>query len=282
MKKGINKHMENTIFNTEMTTNLLPIVPLRGKVAFPHTSISFEVGRKMTLKAIDRATNNGDRLVFILSQKQVEKDEITPDDLYSVGCVAKIKQVAQLTGGAIRVLCEGLYRAKARAVSVSEADDCFYGVADPITVKHGDEVLEEAYFRTAKELVKDVFATDGKIPKDTVTKLERIMDADEYIDVALSAMRIRLDVKQAILEESRIVERLKHFERCLNDELEIAKIEKKIANAVRQNIDKNQKEYYLREQVKAIHTELGDDVNEEDEYRQKVMEKGLPEDLQEK
>ena len=268
--------------NTENSTNLLPIVPLRGKVAFPHTTISFEVGRQMTLKAIDRATSGGDRLVFIITQKQVELDEITPDDLYTVGCVAKVKQVAQLTGGAIRVMCEGLYRAKARVVSLSEADGCFYGVADPITVKRGDEVWEEAYFRTAKELVKDVFATDGKIPKETVTRLERITDADEYVDVALSSMRIRLDVKQSILEEDRLIERLKHFERCLNDELEIAKIEKKIANAVRQNIDKNQKEYYLREQVKAIHTELGDDGKEEDEYRQKVLEKGLPEDLQEK
>ncbi|MBR2320879.1 MAG: endopeptidase La [Clostridia bacterium] len=274
--------MENTILNTENSTNLLPIVPLRGKVAFPHTTISFEVGRKMTLKAIDRATNNGDRLVFIITQKQVEKEEITPDDLYAVGCVAKVKQVAQLTGGAIRVMCEGLYRARARVVSLSEADGCFYGVADPITVKRSDEILEEAYFRTAKELVKDVFSVDGKIPKETVTKLERITDSDEYVDVALSSMRIRLDVKQSILEEDRIIERLKHFERCLNDELEIAKIEKKIANAVRQNIDKNQKEYYLREQVKAIHTELGDDGKEEEEYRQKVMEKGLPEDLQDK
>ena len=274
--------MENSTFNTENSTNLLPIVPLRGKVAFPHTSISFEVGRQMTLKAIDRASNNGDRLVFIISQRQMEKDEITPDDLYTVGCVAKIKQVAQLTGGAIRVVCDGLYRAKARVVSLSEGDGCFYGVADPITVKRGDEVWEEAYFRTAKELVKDVFATDGKIPKDVVAKLDRITDADEYVDVALSSMRIRLDVKQSILEEEHLIERLKHFERCLNDELEIAKIEKKIANAVRQNIDKNQKEYYLREQIKAIHTELGDDGKEEDEYRQKVLEKGLPADLQEK
>ena len=274
--------MENSIFEQEKTTNLLPIVPLRGKVAFPHTTISFEVGRKMTLKAIDRATNGGDRMVFIVAQRQVEKEEITAQDLYTVGCVAKVKQVAQLTGGAIRVLCEGLYRAKARVISVSETDGCFYGVADPLSVKHADAVLEEAYFRTAKELVKDVFATDGKIPKETVTKLDRIMDADEYVDVALSAMRVRLDVKQSILEEDRIIERLKQFERCLNDELEISKIEKKIATAVRQNIDKNQKEYFLREQLKAIHTELGDDGKEEDEFRQKVLEKGLPADLEEK
>jgi len=264
------------------TTNLLPIVPLRGKVAFPHTTISFEVGRKMTLKAIDRASNGGDRMVFILTQRESEKEDITSVDLYTVGCVAKIKQVAQLTGGAIRVMCEGLYRAKARVISLNEGDGCFYGVADPIALKHGDAILEEAYFRTAKELVKDVFAVDGKIPKETVTRLERITNADEYVDVALSAMRIRLEVKQSILEEEQIIERLKQFERCLNDELEIAKIEKKIATAVRQNIDKNQKEYFLREQIKAIHTELGDDGKEEDEYRQKVLDKKLPEVLEEK
>ena len=178
-----------------MNTNLLPIVPLRGKVAFPHTSISFEVGRKVTLKAIERASNNDDRLVLILTQKQTEKDDVEPSDLYTVGCVAKIKQVAQLSGGVIRVLCEGLYRAKARALSISESDGCIYGVADELPVRHGDEVLEEAYFRTAKALVKDVLATDGKIPKETVVKLDKIEDADEYIDVALSAMRVRIDVK---------------------------------------------------------------------------------------
>ena len=271
--------MENVTKKTEQTTNILPIVPLRGKVAFPHTNVSFEVGRPITLKAIDRASAT-DRTVFILTQRQTEKTDVTADDLYAVGCVAKIKQIAQLTGGAIRVLCEGLYRAHARVISMESG--YFYAVADPISSIHGDEVLEEAYFRTAKELVKDVLSSDGKIPKETVSKLEKCSDPDEYVNVALSAMRVRLEVKQAILQENRVVERLKQFERCLNDELEISKIEKKIATAVRQSIDKNQKEYFLREQLKAIHTELGDDNKEEDEYRAKIAEKHLPEKLQEK
>lgn len=271
--------MENLIKNTEITTNIYPIVPLRGKVAFPHTNISFEVGRDITLKAIDRASA-GDRTVLILTQRQTEKTDVTPDDLYAVGCVAKIKQIAQLTGGAIRVLCEGLYRARARAVS-SESG-YFYAVADPVSSVHGDEVVEEAYFRSAKDLVKDALFPDGKIPKDVASKIERCQDADEYIDVALSVMRVRLEVKQAILEENKIIERLKLFERCLNDELEISKIEKKIANTVRQSIDKNQKEYFLREQLKAIHSELGDDEKETDEYRAKIEEKRLPEKLREK
>lgn len=271
--------MENLIKNTEITTNIYPIVPLRGKVAFPHTNISFEVGRDITLKAIDRASAS-DRTVLILSQRQTEKTDVTADDLYTVGCVAKIKQIAQLTGGAIRVLCEGLYRARARVISTESG--YFYAVADPVPSVHGDEVVEEAYFRTAKDLVKDALFPDGKIPKDVASKIERCQDADEYIDVALSVMRVRLEVKQAILEETRVIERLKQFERCLNDELEISKIEKKIANAVRQSIDKNQKEYFLREQLKAIHSELGDDEKETDEYRTKITEKGLPDALREK
>ena len=263
-------------------SNLLPIVPLRGKVAFPHTNISFEVGRKMTLTAIERASNSPDRLVFIITQKRTEQDNVDVTDLFSVGCVARIKQVAQLSGGVIRVLCEGLYRAKARVISSAEGDGCFYGVADKLPVRHSDEILEEAYFRTAKELVKDVLSADGKIPKETLTKLEKITDIDEYVDVAVSSMRIRMEIKQKLLEENRVVERLKQFETCLNDELEISKIEKKIATAVRQNIDKNQKEYYLREQIKAIHTELGDDGKEEDEYREKILAKHLPQELESK
>ena len=271
--------MENYTINELQTTNRLPVIPLRGKVAFPRTSVSFEVGRSMTLNAVQKATAT-DKLVFILTQRKTEKTDVTPDDLYTVGCVAKIKQVAQLTGGALRVLCEGLYRAKARSVTIEGG--VFQAVTDPIPTIHGDEVLEEAYFRTAKALMKDVLATDGKISKDTLTKLDKCEDAEEYMDTAIANMRVRLEIKQSILEEARLIERFKQFERCLNDELEISKIEKKIANAVRQSIDKNQKEYFLREQLKAIHNELGDDGKEEDEYRAKVLEKHLPQDLETK
>ncbi|MBO4940491.1 MAG: endopeptidase La [Clostridia bacterium] len=264
---------------TELKMNILPLIPLRGKVAFPNTNISFEVGREVTLKAIDRASQS-DRTVFICAQKQTEKETVEADDLYTVGCVAKIKQIAQLTGGTMRVLCEGLYRAKARTIGFESG--YFYAVAEELPTIRGDEVLEEAYFRTAKALVKDVVATDGKFQKETVAKLERTTNAEEYIDVAVSAMRVRLDVKQSILEEKRLIERLKLFERCLNDELEISKIEKKIATTVRQSIDKNQKDYFLREQLKAIHSELGDDNKEEDEFREKILKKGLPEDLEQK
>lgn len=261
-------------------TNILSIVPLRGKVAFPGTLVSFEVGRDITLKAIERASAASDRLIFICAQRETEKDEITAADIYTVGTVARIKQVTQLPGGTLRVLAEGLYRARARAIQFESG--YYYAVADEILSVHGDEVLEEAYFRTAREMVRDVLLADGKIGKDILAQLEACTDPDTYIDMTVSAMRVRLEVKQEILEEDSVIERLKLFERCLNDELEIAKIEKKIASSVRQNIDRSQKDYFLREQLKAIHSELGDDGKEEDEYRAKILAKGLPEEVEKK
>ena len=258
------------------TTNIFPVIPLRGKVAFPHTTIVFEVGREMTVKAINRAST-GDKLVLILTQRDTEKTEISPEDVYMVGCVARIKQVAQLQGGAMRVSCEGLYRARARTVSLEGGH--FSAVCDPIASVSGDYTLQEAYFRTAKALAQDVFA-DNKTVKDLASKLSSLESADEFVDLTTSAMRVKLDVKQEILEEAKVVDRLRLLEHCLNEELEIGKLERKIANSVRQNIDKNQKEYFLREQLKAIHTELGDDEHEADEYRARVLEKCLPQDLE--
>jgi ATP-dependent Lon protease len=192
-----------------------------------------------------------------------------------------VKQVTQLPGGTMRVVTEGIYRARARSVEYDESG-YFYAVTDEIMTKHSDEVLEEAYFRTAREMVRDVFSLDGKIGKEASDLVDSCSDPEVFIYTIASAMRVRLDVKQQLLEEESLVERLKLFERCLNDELEICKIEKKISTTVRSNIDKSQKEYYLREQLKAIHAELGDDGKEADEYRAKIQAKGLPEEVEKK
>ena len=262
-------------------TNLLPIVPLRGKVAFPHTAVSFDAGRDVTIKAIARANDTDDRLVLICSQKDPDKDEISADGMYDVGTVARIKQTAKMPGGTMRVLCEGLYRAKARSIGFESG--YYYAVADEIEPIRGDEILEEAYFRTTKEMVKETLLGEGsKFSKDVAARLEGCQDADVYVDLVINTMRVRLEVKQRVLEVAPVIDRLKLLERCLNDEAEISKIEKKIAAVVRQNIDKSQKEYFLREQLKAIHQELGDDGVEEDIYREKIKAKGLPAEIEEK
>ena len=260
-------------------TNTLPVVPLRGKVAFPDCVLTFEAGRDMTVKAIDRAYATVEKLLFICSQKEVEKIDITEDDLYSVGTVAILKQVVKTTNG-VRVFCQGLYRARARLFRFESGH--FSAVVDEILSARGDPTLEEAYLRSAKALFKDSIGENAKFTKEVIDRLERIEDADEFVNVATNAMRVRLDIKQEILEISDVVKRLQVLDRCLNDELEISKIEKKIATSVRKNIDKSQKEYFLREQVKAIHTELGDDRKEEDEYREKIEKKNLPEEAKQK
>ena len=122
--------MENYTEKQTIRTNILSIVPLRGKVAFPNTLTSFEVGRDITLKAIDRATASADRLLFICAQRETEKDEITAADIYTVGTVARIKQVTQLPGGTLRVLAEGVYRARARSVQFESG--YYYAVTDEI------------------------------------------------------------------------------------------------------------------------------------------------------
>ncbi len=261
----------------DIITNVYPVVALRGKVAFPDSAFSFEVGREMTVKAIERASTT-ERTLFILTQKETEKAEISAEDLFTVGCVAKIEQIVQLAGGAMRVLCKGLYRAKARVLSTDEG--FFTAVCDSLPPIEGEEILQEAYFRTVKALCREVFPSESKLPKELFGRLERCENADEYVNLLLPAMRVRLEVKQSILEERRIVERLRLLERCLNDELEVSKIEKKISGTVRQSIDKNQKDYFLREQLKAIHTELGDDEQEADEFRAKILDKKLPKDLE--
>ena len=265
--------------NTAKKKIILPVVPLRGKVAFPHTLLTFDAGRKGTIEAIKKASAEYGGELLICTQKDTEINDISARDMYAIGTLVTVKQATNLPGGAVRVLAEGIRRMKVKAFS---QDECFYAECVPLTPVHGDPVVEEAYFRSAKALVTDVLSSDGKISRETAAKLEICTDADEYVDAVVNAMRVRLDVKQSILEERDVVERLKLLERCLNDELEIAKIEKRISSAVRQNIERSQKDFYLREQLKAIHGELGDDGKEQDIYREKIEKKNLPDYMKEK
>ena len=262
-------------------TNILPVVALRGKVAFPNCLISFEVGRERTVKAIERASVTADKLLFICTQKDAEKVDVTQDDLYLVGTVVSISQTVK-GNNVYRLICKGLYRAKARAIRIEEGDEYFYAAVDELPSVYGDPILQEAYFRTAKALIKEVASADAKISKETIEKLDRCEEADEFVNIAINSMRVRLEVKQEMLETVDVIKRLQLLDRCLNDEVEISKIERKVANTVKKNIDKSQKEYFLREQLRAINIELGEDGKETDEYQEKIKNKNLPKEVEEK
>ncbi len=237
----------------------LPVVALRGRVVFPSVTVSFDVGRLMSLTAVKMAADSESRL-FIVAQKDAEKAEITPDDIYEVGTVVKIKQVSRLPGNNVRITAEGLYRADVR--SVERVDNAFIAEVCAVKSLHGDEALEEAYFRTAKEAARELCGVEGKFSKEAAAMLEKCGDPDEFADIAAHNLTIRTEVKQQLLTCNRVVDRLRLLDKALNDELEISKLERKINAMVRAGIDKNQKEYFLREQLKAIHTELGDDEEE--------------------
>lgn len=259
-------------------TNLLPVIAMRGRTVFPNTVLTLDAGRDITINAVKRAGAN-DMLAFICRQKDTSKIDISGEDLYKVGTVVHIRQITSLSTGSTRIVVEGLYRARAREYRLT---DSFSAVVDEIATEHGDDTLEEAYFRTAKDMIRDIQNTESKFPKDILATLDSCTDPDVYINIAANGMRIREEVKQDLLEENYLPTRLRLFEKCLNDELEISKIEKSIANSVRQSIDKNQKEYFLREQLKAIHAELGDDASEVDQLREKILAKGLEQESEEK
>ncbi len=266
--------------SNQKVSHTLSVIPMRTQVIFPNTSVSFDAGRGFSLAAIERAGNNG-MLVFITRQLNPMKDTPEAEDLALVGTVARIKQTTRLPGERVRVFVEGLYRARARDYRVEE-DGYIYAVVDEIKSVRGDETLEEAYFRTAKELVREIVSGDGKISKELQNALAVINDIDAYINVCAYQMRLKEEVKQQLLEEARVVPRLQLFERCLNDELEITRLERKIAQDVRKSIDKSQKEYYLREQLRAIHSELGDDMEEGEKLREQILSKHLPEEIEQK
>lgn len=261
------------------TSEKLPLVALRGRVIFPSTTVSFDVGRLMSLTAVKMAADTDSRL-FVVAQKDAEKAEITPDDVYDIGTVVRIKQITRLPGNNVRINAEGLYRASVRTVEY--VDNTLVADVNELKSIYGDEALEEAYFRTTRDLTRELFTDGSRLSKETVQSIEACASPDEFINITAHNLNVKTDVKQQILSCNRVVERLRLMDKVLNDELEISRLERKINAMVRSSIDKNQKEYYLREQLKAIHAELGDDEEERDELEKRIKAKQMPAEVEEK
>ncbi len=263
-------------------TENLPVLALRGRVVFPATTISFDVGRTFSLAALRYAGENCGSRVFVVAQKDAEIEKVTLENLFEVGTVAYIKQIARLPGNSVRVTVEGDYRAQIVGTSLSEGAI----TADVSELKpiRGEEALEEAYMRTSLDILKEICSEDpARFPRDIAEKLSgKDVEPERFVGVIAESLRTSVTVKQELLEEVRVIERLKMLGKVLNDELEIGRLEHKINATVRQNIEKNQKEYYLREQLRAIHGELGDDEDEKQELERRIKQKGMPEEVEQK
>lgn len=272
--------MENIISRINNIDKItLPLIALRGKVLLPKTILNFDVGRPQSVEAVSRAQESGG-LVIITAQKNPMIDNPRRGDLEKTCVIAHIKQIVKIANGGMKVSVHAIGRAKilkfveTGACFVVEAEKCDYLVSDPIET--------EAYFRVAKRSFFEYASLDKRIGKEMLMTINELKDANEFVDNALSVVRFKIDEIQAILDTDDTIERLISFDSLLQKESQIIAIEKEIGQRVKNSIDKSQKEFYLREQLKAIHTELGDDEDEKEELVRTIKEKHLPEEIEKK
>lgn len=260
----------------------LPVVALRGRLALPEATTSFDAGRLMTLAAVKNALQSRSDLIAV-AQCNEELTDISADNLYTVGVVISVARVTNLPGNKIRIFCKGLYRVKISEYIVS--DDCLYATAQAFpSVEDSDENLTEAYFRTAKYSALSLIDNSSvkMFTEDVVDIIRDSENKEAVLYNILSALKISVAQKQEVLEREKLTDAFDLLCEHINNENEIAGLERKINSAVKRNIEKGQKDYYLREQLKVIHGELGDDESELDELKVKIEEKKLPEEAHEK
>ncbi|MBI2874173.1 MAG: endopeptidase La [Firmicutes bacterium] len=265
-----------------MPTRKLPLLPLRGMLVFPHMVLHLDVGRQRSVAALEQAMVE-DSALLLVSQRDHRVDDPEPDDLYEVGTVVQVRQLLKLPGGTLRVLVEGVSRAR---IQNYVSKDPFYRVE----IKELEESIPEntetqALMRSLAHQFEQYVKLGKKIPAETVVSVVSIEEPGRLADAIASHLQLKLADKQAILEASNPRDRLERLSTFLSQELEILELEKKINVRVRKQMEKTQKEYYLREQMKAIQKELGDrddKTNEVEELRQKLEELDLPEQVAEK
>lgn len=263
-------------------TRTLPLLPLRGILVFPYMIIHLDVGREKSISALEEAMVN-DRLIMLAAQKDAQNDAPSPEEIFNVGTVAEIKQLLKLPGGTIRVLVEGLHRAEIIQYNDLEA---YYQVEINEFSEEEERTTEiEALTRNAINQFEQWVKFSKKIPPETLISVIAVEEPGRLADLIASHLSLKIEDKQALLDKINVEERLETLCEILGREMEILELEKKINVRVRKQMEKTQKEYYLREQLKAIQKELGekdDRTAEIDEYREKIKDQDFPPEVLER
>ncbi|MBU3202627.1 endopeptidase La [Clostridium algidicarnis] len=261
----------------------IPLIPLRGITIFPYMVLHFDVGREKSIAALEEAMMR-DQEIFLVSQKDAKIEEPEENEIYTVGTLCSIKQILKLPGDTVRVLVEGLNRAK--IIKYLEKEP-FYK-AQINVLEEGDYVKDnkcEALVRTLREVFEDYIKLSATIPSEALISFDDMEDPGRLADIISSYLMLKGDIKQELLEVFDIAKRIEKLIVVINNELEILNIEKKIGVRVKNKIDKVQKEYYLREQLKAIQEELGEDDEDKKEitkYKNKIKKAKLPKQAKER
>lgn len=263
----------------------LPTIALRGLVVFPNNLVHFEVGREKSIAAVEWAMANNSN-VFLVAQKSMDTTEPQQADLFSYGVVAEVKQVLRVSGDLVKVLVEGKYRAKLSALDAS--GDFLLSEVRPAPVRAGkadDAVETEALLRALKAGFDEYLGMNPRLGKDVVFAIVSSDDPAFLSEYMPANLLFRYEDKQAVMDEGTLNGRLKKLIEMLRRECQVMKIEKEIAEKVNESMDKNQRDYYLHEQLHIISDELGegDDTHAEaDEYRRRITELNLAEDSEKK
>ncbi|MDA1661262.1 endopeptidase La [Bacillus cereus group sp. TH153LC] len=265
---------------SSMNTNerIVPLLPLRGVLVYPTMVLHLDVGRDKSIQALEQAAMD-ENIIFLAMQKEMNIDDPKEDDIYSVGTVAKVKQMLKLPNGTLRVLVEGLHRAE--VVEFIEEENVVQVSIKTITEEVEADLEEKALMRTLLEHFEQYIKVSKKVSNETFATVADVEEPGRLADLTASHLPIKTKQKQEILEIISVKERLHTLISIIQDEQELLSLEKKIGQKVKRSMERTQKEYFLREQMKAIQTELGDKEGkggEVEELREKIEQSGMPEE----
>ncbi|HSH86848.1 MAG TPA: endopeptidase La [Methylophilus sp.] len=268
---------EHTLFDAETPeeTTLIPLLPLRDVVVYPHLVIPLFVGRAKSVKALERASE-GDKKILLVAQKSANKDDPVAEDLYEIGTLATVLQMLKLPDGTVKVLVEGLHRV--RVTDFTETDECFMALGEEVEQTDQSDKEAEALMRTVMTQFDQYVKLNKKIPPEILTSLSTINEPGRLADTISAHLTLKLEEKQKVLEMLSVIERLEHLLYLMESEIDILQVEKRIRGRVKRQMEKSQREYYLNEQVKAIQKELGeqDENAEMDELEQRIKNAAMP------
>jgi ATP-dependent Lon protease len=260
---------------------IVPLLPLRGLLVYPTMVLHLDVGREKSVQALEKAMVE-DHLIFLTTQKDISLDEPGEDDIYKMGTLTKVKQMLKLPNGTIRVLVEGLNRAE--VIAFYDNDTHFSAMLEVHEDSPEKEIEHQALMRTLLEYFEQYIKMSKKISTETFSSTSDIEEPGRLADIIASHLPLKLKEKQEILETIDVKKRLSRVIEIINNEKEVLNLEKKIGQRVKRSMERTQKEYYLREQMKAIQKELGDKegkTGEVAELTDKIEEAGMPDHVKE-
>ena len=267
--------------NTQRT---IPVLPLRDVVVFPYMVMPLFVGRAKSINALEEAMND-DKQLLLVSQREADLEELTPEDLFDVGTIANIIQLLKLPDGTVKVLVEGQQRAKIS--SIEDGEKCFSAQITPIETTYGDEKELHVVRSTVLSEFENYLTLNKKVPADILNAIQRIDNVDRFADTMAAHLPVAVHHKQNALEIVDVQARLEFLLGIMESEVDILQVEKRIRGRVKKQMEKSQRNYYLSEQIKAIRKEMDDGesedtIDEVEQLRQKVEAAGMSADVRNK